>query len=101
VAEALRYAGDQRLDVVNLSLFADPYLHYCANEAGQRAILEELKDAARYAQERGFGDPPPATKPRISVIPPSTPPGNAAGPGRGPDPLVGGFIVLPDNLACH
>ena len=40
---------------MNLSLFADPYLCYCANEAGQRAILEELKDAARYAQERGVG----------------------------------------------
>ena len=53
VAAALRYAGDQRLDVVNLSLFADPYLFYCANDAGQRAILKELKDAARYAQQRG------------------------------------------------
>ena len=30
VAAALRYAGDQRLDVVNLSLFADPFLYYCA-----------------------------------------------------------------------
>ena len=37
VAAALRYAGDQRLDVVNLSLFADPYLYYCANAAEQRA----------------------------------------------------------------
>ncbi len=53
VAAALRYAGDQRLDVVNLSLFADPYLYYCANEAGQRAILKSLQDAARYAQQRG------------------------------------------------
>jgi subtilisin family serine protease len=53
VAAALRYAGDQRLDVVNLSLFADPYLYYCADEAGQRAILQELQDAARYAQSRG------------------------------------------------
>ena len=53
VAAALRYAGDQRLDVVNLSLFADPYLYYCADEAGQRAILRELQDAARYAQSRG------------------------------------------------
>ena len=49
----LRYAGDQKLDVVNLSLFADPYLYYCANEAGQRAILKDLQDAARYAQQRG------------------------------------------------
>jgi subtilisin family serine protease len=53
VAAALRYAGDQRLDVVNLSLFADPYLYYCANEAGQRAILKDLQNAARYAQQRG------------------------------------------------
>jgi subtilisin family serine protease len=53
VAAALRYAGDQRLDVVNLSLFADPYLYYCANEAGQRAIIKELQAAARYAQQRG------------------------------------------------
>jgi subtilisin family serine protease len=53
VAAALRYAGDQRLDVVNLSLFADPYLYYCSNDAGQRAILKDLKDAAKYAQQRG------------------------------------------------
>lgn len=53
VAAALRYAGDQQLDVVNLSLFADPYLYYCADEAGQRAILKELQDAALYAQQRG------------------------------------------------
>ncbi len=53
VAAALRYAGDQHLDVVNLSLFADPYLYFCANEAGQRAILKDLQNAARYAQQRG------------------------------------------------
>ncbi|GAA1553705.1 S8 family serine peptidase [Kribbella sancticallisti] len=53
VAAALRYAGDQRLDVVNMSLFADPYLYYCQNEAEQRAMLEQLKSAARYAQQRG------------------------------------------------
>ena len=53
VAAALRYAGDQQLDVVNLSLFADPYLYFCANEAGQRAVLLDLQNAARYAQQRG------------------------------------------------
>ena len=47
------YAGDQKLDVVNLSLFADPYLYYCKSEAEQRAILKELEAAARYAQQRG------------------------------------------------
>jgi lantibiotic leader peptide-processing serine protease len=53
VAAALRYAGDQRLDVVNLSLFADPYLYYCSNDAGQRAMYQEMKNAAKYAQQRG------------------------------------------------
>ena len=53
VAAALRYAGDLRLDVVNLSLFADPYLFYCGNDAAQRAIYRDLRDAAKYAQQRG------------------------------------------------
>jgi subtilisin family serine protease len=53
VAAALRYAGDQRLDVVNLSLFADPYLYYCGNDAEQRAIYQSVQDAAKYAQQRG------------------------------------------------
>ena len=53
VAAALRYAGDNGIDIVNLSLFADPYLYYCKSEAEQRAILQELEKAARYAQQRG------------------------------------------------
>ncbi len=59
VAAALRYAGDQRLDVVNLSLFADPYLYYCQNEPGQRAYhcrLAEcgsLRPTARRGHRRG------------------------------------------------
>lgn len=53
VAAALRYAGDQRLDVVNLSLFADPFLYYCGNDAEQRALLKEMQSASRYAQQRG------------------------------------------------
>jgi subtilisin family serine protease len=53
VAAALRYAGDQRLDVVNLSLFADPYLYYCKSAPEQRAILAELESAARYARQKG------------------------------------------------
>jgi len=53
VAAALRYAGDNDIDIVNLSLFADPYLYYCKSEAEQRAILKELEAAARYAQQRG------------------------------------------------
>lgn len=53
VVAALRYAGDNGIDIVNLSLFADPYLYYCKSEAEQRAILKDLEEAARYAQQRG------------------------------------------------
>lgn len=53
VADALRRAGDLRLDIVNLSLFADPYLYYCGNDAAQRAQAKAITDAARYAQQRG------------------------------------------------
>jgi subtilisin family serine protease len=53
VVAALRYAGDNDIDIVNLSLFADPYLYYCKSEKEQRAILKELEAAARYAQQRG------------------------------------------------
>ena len=53
VAAALRYAGDHELDIVNMSLFADPYLYYCKSEKEQRAMLKELEAAARYAQQRG------------------------------------------------
>lgn len=53
VAAALRYAGDKRLDVVNLSLFADPWLYFCKSDAEQKAILKDLESAAKYAQQRG------------------------------------------------
>ena len=53
VSAALRYAGDHDVDVVNLSLFADPYLYYCKNEAGQREILSMISSAARYATQHG------------------------------------------------
>jgi len=53
VAAALRYSGDVGLDVVNLSLFADPYLFYCRNDQSQREIYNMIAEAARYAQQRG------------------------------------------------
>ena len=53
VAAALRYAGDNDIDIVNLSLYADPYLYYCKSEKEQKAILKELEAAARYAQQKG------------------------------------------------
>src|SRR5829696_2681375 len=84
VAAALRYAGDQRLDVVNMSLFADPYLYYCQNEAEQRAMLKELQSAARYAQQRGVvlvasagNEADDLQHPTIDEISPDYPPDSA------------------------
>lgn len=83
VAAALRYAGDAGLDVVNLSLFADPYLYYCKNEPDQRAILRELESAARYAQQRGVlivassgNDQADLQHPGVDTISPDWPPGS-------------------------
>jgi lantibiotic leader peptide-processing serine protease len=53
VVDALVYAGDKRLDVVNMSFFADPFLFNCKNEAEQRAIVKAISRAARYAHQRG------------------------------------------------
>jgi len=53
VAAALRYAADIGMDIVNLSLYPDPYLYYCKNDKGQAQILKELQDAVRYAQKKG------------------------------------------------
>jgi subtilisin family serine protease len=84
VAAALRKAGDLRLDVVNLSLFADPYLFYCGNDADQRAQYKSLADAAKYAQQRGVvivaaagNEANDLQHPTIDTISPDWPPGAA------------------------
>jgi subtilisin family serine protease len=53
VVNALLYAGDQRLDAVNMSFFADPWLFNCRNDPEQRAIVQAISRATRYAQQRG------------------------------------------------
>jgi subtilisin family serine protease len=53
VVDGLVYAGDRGLDVVNMSFLADPWLFNCRNDAEQRAIVEAISRAARYAQHRG------------------------------------------------
>jgi len=53
VANGIRYAGDAGLDVINLSLFADPYLFYCMPDKSQRETFQMIADAARYAQRKG------------------------------------------------
>jgi subtilisin family serine protease len=84
VTAALRYAGDQQLDVVNMSLFADPFLFYCGNDADQRAMLRQMKDAARYAQQRGVvlvaaagNESIDLRHPVLDTISPDWPPGAA------------------------
>jgi lantibiotic leader peptide-processing serine protease len=53
VVDALRYAGDQRLDVVSMSFFADPWLFNCRNVKEQKAIVQAITKAALYAEQRG------------------------------------------------
>jgi lantibiotic leader peptide-processing serine protease len=53
VVDALIYAGDQKLDVVSMSFFADPWLFNCRNETEQKAIIQAISRAANYAQQRG------------------------------------------------
>ncbi|MEJ2359657.1 MAG: S8 family serine peptidase [Deinococcales bacterium] len=81
VAAALRYAADEGIDVVNMSLYADPYLYYCGSEPEQRAILRELQAAARYAQRKGVVIVAAATNelidlqhPVLDVLSPEWPP---------------------------
>lgn len=61
VVNALTYAGDAGLDVVNMSFYVDPWLYNCrANpadapeaQAEQRAIIAAMKRALNYAHHRG------------------------------------------------
>ncbi len=84
VAAALRYAGDVRLDVVNLSLFADPYLYYCKSDKDQRQVLSSIQSAARYAQQRGVtivaaagNEASDLQHPGLDTTSPDWPPGSA------------------------
>jgi lantibiotic leader peptide-processing serine protease len=53
VTDAMIYAGDHHVDVVNMSFFADPWLFNCKNDADQRAIVTAIGRASRYAQQHG------------------------------------------------
>ena len=59
VAAALRYAGDQELDIVNLSLYADPYLYYCKNDKGPDLPAGKRGDSGR-GQPRGIDENEPS-----------------------------------------
>jgi subtilisin family serine protease len=59
--DALTYAGDQGIDVVNMSYFIDPWLYNCKNNAAdspqaqmeQRTIITATQRALEYAHKRG------------------------------------------------
>ena len=61
VVDALTYAGDHGIDVVNMSFFIDPWLFNCransadspADRAEQRTIIEATNRALHYAWTRG------------------------------------------------
>lgn len=59
--DALTYAGDIGINVVNMSFFTDPWLYNCTNNPAdsptermqQRTIIEATQRAANYAHRRG------------------------------------------------
>ncbi len=59
--DALTYAGDSGIDVVNMSYYVDPWLFNCTNnpadspqdQAEQRTIVEAMQRALDYAHRRG------------------------------------------------
>jgi subtilisin family serine protease len=61
VVNALTYAGDKGIDVVNMSFYVDPWLYNCtANpadspeaQAEQRAIITGMRRALEYAHRKG------------------------------------------------
>ncbi|WP_086837838.1 S8 family serine peptidase [Amycolatopsis kentuckyensis] len=59
--DALTYAGDAGIDVVNMSFYIDPWLYNCtanpadspAEQAEQRTVIEATKRALNYAHRKG------------------------------------------------
>jgi subtilisin family serine protease len=88
--DALTYAGDVGIDVVNMSYFIDPWLYNCADNPAdsaeeqleQRTILTAAKRALAYARARGVtlvaaegNGHTDLGKPTIDEISPDFPPG--------------------------
>lgn len=64
VVDALTYAGDAGIDVVNMSFFVDPWLYNCSNnpadspeeQAQQRTIVTAVTRALNYAHRHGVSN---------------------------------------------
>jgi subtilisin family serine protease len=100
VVDSLIYAGDQHLDAVNMSFFADPWLFNCRNDADQRAIIQAISSAARYAQQRGVvlvaaagNDGIDLNHPVTDEISPDYPPGAAV-----TRDVTNGCVVMPTEI---
>jgi len=100
VVDALRYAGDLRLDAVNMSFFADPWLFNCRNDADQRSIIQQISSAARYAEQRGVvlvaaagNEGIDLNHPTTDEISPDYPPGAAV-----TRPVNNNCVVLPTEI---
>ncbi len=84
VVDALIYAGDKGLDVANMSLFADPFLFNCRNQADQRAIVKAISRATNYATQHGVvvvaaagNEATDLAHPQTDELSPDFPPGAA------------------------
>jgi subtilisin family serine protease len=101
VVNALVYAGDQHLDAVNMSFFADPWLFNCRNDAEQKAIVQAISRAARYAEQQGVvlvaaegNEGIDLNHPIEDEISPDFPPGAAE-----TRPVNNSCVVLPTEIA--
>lgn len=89
--DALTYAGQAGIDIVNMSFFTDPWLFNCAanpadspqEQAQQRTIIEATQRAVRYARSHGVtlvaaagNQSTDLGHPTIDPISPDYPPGS-------------------------
>ena len=100
VVDALIYAGDKGLDVANMSLFADPFLFNCRNQADQRAIVKAISRATSYATQHGVvvvaaagNEATDLAHPETDELSPDFPPGAAVTRDVGNQ-----CVVLPQEL---
>ena len=100
VVDALMYAGNQHLDVVSMSFFADPWLFNCRNDKEQKTIIAAISKAARYAEQQGVllvaaagNDGIDMNHPTTDEISPDYPPDAAV-----TRPVNNNCIVLPTEL---